>query len=239
MRPHRTIAGQSCNRNEWVLRRSISVCEIFTPRTSCSQRGTVKPKLSQQSGEETATRSEFAKRCRVTKGRVSQWISEGKISQREMVGSGRSARIRVDAAKKRLKVTLDDVQRTGNGLDTNLDGDGPELPDDIDRALKVEKLKALELSNAKATEQAMERRGVYVRADHSEAASANLTTTLLQLFEARLVDLAGEIASRFELQQRDVLHTAKQGFRAMRAKIAADLQKRGQALPALVEDDPQ
>ena len=103
----------------------------------------MKPKKSQKLTEKTATKSEFAAACDVHPSRVTQWISEGKISQREMVGSGRSARIRVDAAKKRLKVTLDDVQRTGNGLDTNLDGDGPDVPNDVDKALKLEKLKAL------------------------------------------------------------------------------------------------
>ena len=72
---------------------------------------------------ETLSKSEFAARCGVTPGRVSQWISEGKIAGAALSGEGRFARIVVAEAERQLKVSLDANQRFGlNGIATRLSG---------------------------------------------------------------------------------------------------------------------
>ena len=70
---------------------------------------------------ETAAKGEFAALCGVTAGRVSQWLSEGKISAASLQGEGRSARIVVRAAVAELAQKLDVSQSVGlNGLASRL-----------------------------------------------------------------------------------------------------------------------
>lgn len=66
------------------------------------------------------SKGEFARRRNVTPGRVSQWISEGKISGDALDGEGRSAKIRESVALRQLKAKLEPMQMTGNGLGTRL-----------------------------------------------------------------------------------------------------------------------
>lgn len=74
-----------------------------------------------QQAENVVSKAEFARRRNVTAGRVSQWISEGKIFGAALVGEGRSARINERLACAQLNRTLDVNQRYGNGLATRLD----------------------------------------------------------------------------------------------------------------------
>lgn len=66
-------------------------------------------------------KGQFATLCGVSAGRVSQWISEGKIGGDALVGEGRTARIRVSVAQEQLQRRLDVGQRLGNGIGTRLD----------------------------------------------------------------------------------------------------------------------
>lgn len=70
---------------------------------------------------ELAAKSEFAKLCGVTPGRVSQWIAEGKIEASSLSGEGRSAKVIVRAAVGDLVRRLDVSQSAGlNGLASRL-----------------------------------------------------------------------------------------------------------------------
>ncbi|WP_068312769.1 hypothetical protein [Polycladidibacter hongkongensis] len=62
----------------------------------------------------------FAIAAGVSAGRVSQWISEGKISGEAIVGEGRSAQIDVAIAVRQLQARLDSGQMMGNGIGTRL-----------------------------------------------------------------------------------------------------------------------
>ena len=63
--------------------------------------------------------------CGVTKGRVSQWLADGQISGKAIVGEGRAAMIDSEIAHAQLKERLDTTQRFGeNGLNTKL---GPDV----------------------------------------------------------------------------------------------------------------
>ncbi|WP_315804047.1 hypothetical protein [Bradyrhizobium sp. SZCCHNS3002] len=66
------------------------------------------------------SKGEFARRRGVTPGRVSQWLSEGKITAEAIVGEGRLAQIRESIAVQQLQRRLDPMQMTGNGLGTRL-----------------------------------------------------------------------------------------------------------------------
>ncbi|MEP3502650.1 MAG: hypothetical protein ABJN81_03830, partial [Roseibium sp.] len=71
--------------------------------------------------ETVVSKSEFARRINVSAARVSQYISENKISPAAMVGTGRAAKIRLEVACRDLNHVLDISQRIGNGLETQLD----------------------------------------------------------------------------------------------------------------------
>jgi hypothetical protein len=66
------------------------------------------------------SKAEFARRRKVSPGRVSQWISEKKLQGEALVGEGREQRIRETVACQQLRRSLDVSQSLGNGLSTNL-----------------------------------------------------------------------------------------------------------------------
>ena len=70
---------------------------------------------------------DFARRCNVSKGRVSQWLAARQIDGAAIVGTGRNAKLDAAVALKQLKLRLATDERYGlNGLGTNLDW----LPDE-------------------------------------------------------------------------------------------------------------
>jgi transcriptional regulator with XRE-family HTH domain len=90
-------------------------------------------------------KSDFAKRCGVSKGRVSQWLKAGQIDGAAIVGEGRGAKLDAALALAQLKLRLSTDERFGwNGLSTNLDW----LPAD-----EEEEAEAADLAEAEADRQ--------------------------------------------------------------------------------------
>src|SRR5260370_22583557 len=67
------------------------------------------------------SKSQFATLTNVSCARVSQWVTEGKISGAALVGTGRRARIRVNGALEQLRRKIDVGQSLGNGISTRLE----------------------------------------------------------------------------------------------------------------------
>ena len=60
--------------------------------------------------------------CNVSKGRVTQWVDEGKITGAGLIGEGRSQEINPEIALRQLKERRAVNESCGlNGLNTNLD----------------------------------------------------------------------------------------------------------------------
>jgi hypothetical protein len=151
------------------------------------------------------TKSQFADFVGVSRGRVSQWIAEGKLTEAEMVGTGFRAKIDVERAMARLKITLDPSQmlnaktRLGNSVAFILD-DAQHLDVSFRRA----RLEALQSRNRKLQAEEIGRRGAYVpRADH-DAIIAALPARLLREFENELPALAAGFAREFKVPQAEV-----------------------------------
>lgn len=70
------------------------------------------------------SKSEFARECNVSPARVSQWISEGKITPDAIAGEGRSAKVNADLALQQVYSRRDVGQSLGNGKDTQLTSAG-------------------------------------------------------------------------------------------------------------------
>jgi hypothetical protein len=184
---------------------------------------------------QVATKAEFAAMIRVSPGRVSQLIAEGKLGALELQGTGRSAKVRVPEALAALKLKLDMSQMTGNGSGTRLNVapvaavpkvDAPQTPEDqIEFRFKQAKLEQQEAINRKIAEEEKARAGVYMLADEARAEAAKLAGQLLQAFEGGLTDMATALAAEYKLPQRDVVHLMRTQFSLVREKITEKLRR--------------
>ena len=76
-------------------------------------------------------KSDFARACNITPGRVSQYIAAGQLTPPALVGEGRGQRVDLDLGRAQLKLRLDTDQRFINGLNTRLDDPSPaKAPED-------------------------------------------------------------------------------------------------------------
>lgn len=184
------------------------------------------------------SKTEFAWMAKVTQGRVSQWIAEGKIGPDEMTGEGRNAKIKVEPAFVKLKLRLDPSQRNGNGIGTNLNGTAPaNKSDELDERIKRAKAETAEALNRKSVEDEKARKGIYVLAGEASVEAGKLASTILEQFEAGLADIASEIAATYQLPQRDLQHLVHKRFRDLRVKVSSKLANEAADLPATVEEE--
>ena len=203
------------------------------------------------------TKGEFARRREVSPGRVSQWISEGKISDAALVGVGREQRIRESIAVAQLRARTDTGQRFGNGAKTSLDlrppapgaapaaatpgapgGEVIPIRDDVASKIQLARLEQLERQNRRDAEEEAHKRGLYVYSGDVSRAMTKMLRDVLGAMDGALPDFATAIAARFELPQRELLHLLRAEFRTMRGRIAATNAALAGELDQAVEHDP-
>ncbi|WP_414901161.1 hypothetical protein [Rhizobium cremeum] len=201
--------------------------------------------------EASVTKGEFAALIGVSPGRVSQYLTEGKISQAALVGSGRNAKIRVEQAKADLRLTLDVSQRLGNGIDTLIDaGSQPVIVDGnaggtvvppplqqsgIDYEIKQQKLEAARRANRNAAINEARERGQLMDTDAGRAEMTRVASALMDVFDGGLTDMATAIAAEFQLPQRDVKHILRKEFRKLRETAAKQMKTRAVSVPEYSE----
>lgn len=205
------------------------------------------------------SKSQYALLKNVSPARVSQWISENKIEADALIGAGRGAKIDVRKADAYLRKNLDIGQRFGNGLSTRLseqppaaeapqeskaESEGvpptisPVLPaDPIEEQIKREKLEGLQRDNRRRAEDEAARGGRYTLSETSSSQMAKIASQMLAIQEGSLSETAAVLASKFQIQQRDVLHLLRTEFRAMRLRAAAMLKTAAETFPAMIEDE--
>lgn len=195
----------------------------------------------------TLAKGEFARFIGVTPGRVSQYISGGKIGGEAITESGR---IRVEIAKAQLLKRLDVSQMTGNGLDTRLapavpiEQPPPQSPpspppiDSVEEKIKRARLEGIERDNRKKAEDEAARAGRYVAAEAARQQLGRVAGAMVTVFESALAELATAIAAQFKVPQRDVLHLLRTEFRNVRSRAATSVAQAASDLPALIESDP-
>lgn len=196
-------------------------------------------------------KSEFAKMRGVSPGRVTQWITEGKIGPDALVGEGRSAQINAPVALAHLRERLDVDQRFGlNGVSTRLDNPAPLLPppgvaapreitDSAETQIKAEKLTQAQIQTRRMLQEERAARGVYVRAEEARAEYARIAADFLKTFDGALVDFASALAGRFQVPQRDVLHLLRGEFRKVRERAARKFADAASLEAEVVDDDDQ
>jgi hypothetical protein len=203
---------------------------------------------------DVVSKGQFAALRNVSPGRVSQWISEGKIKRDALVGDGRNAKINVTVATLQLRQALDVGQLTGNGVATNLDLPTPapsvapptsEAPhreaapsppsDPIADAIKQQRLDQLRRANRREAEDEAARSGRFTDAADAARQMGTLATKMMAIMDGSLPELATAVSARFEVPQRDVLHLLRSEFRKVRATAAKTFRDIATELPATVD----
>ena len=182
------------------------------------------------------SKGEFARRRNVSAARVSQWLSEGKISGAAIVGEGRGALIDEALACQQLDQKLDiDQRHSGNGLKTTLapavNVEAPSGNTVADR-IAEQRLELLQRQNReKATEEAALLGRLCDTAQARQATGKEIARVVARV-EGSLTELASAIAAKFKLPHRDVLHELRGEWRKIRQNAAIEARERAEPLPA-------
>lgn len=185
---------------------------------------------------ETVTKTAFAELMGVSKGRVSQWLKEGKIDGDALEGDGRSAKIKVDVAKSQLEERLDPTQKLGlNGLRPGRVETEPEQPT-AERRIADLKVQQAELTTTRLAREEAAAAGRYVRASDVQRTLGESNSRLMQAFEGGLQDMALAIAAHFGVSAREAKHILKQAFREVRARNASLFRDVADGAPETVDD---
>ncbi|MEE4012110.1 hypothetical protein V1T76_08625 [Roseibium sp. FZY0029] len=201
----------------------------------------------------------FADIIGVSAGRVSQYISEGKISGPALVGEGRRAKINVAVAREQLRLALDIGQMLGNGLETRLSAAASPgaLPfealavpilatqtpapdprhDSVEDKLKRERLFQEQIRSRKAAAEEEAEKGRFTITREVAATNRRIAVEMIQTFEGSLPNMAAAVASHFEVPVRDVLHLLRGEFTQMRARAAEKAREKGADLPETIETE--
>ena len=197
---------------------------------------------------ELVSKGQFAVLTNVSKGRVSQWIAEGKIDGDALDGEGRDAKVRVPIALAQLKKRLNIDQRFGNGLGTRLDlrlvspaptdepvEPPPPRPPTVEEKIALERLEQLQRNNRQAAKEEATRAGLLTDAEDARRQFGRIAQSMVTVFEGALTDLATSISATFKLPQRDVLHHLRGEFRKVRAAAAESVRRASGELLELTE----
>jgi hypothetical protein len=205
--------------------------------------------------KEIVRKSEFAQLVGVSRGRVSQWIAGGQISGDALVDEGQMARIRVATAIGQLRNAIDGslgtarlkldgipvepkVSESGNNSTFRAAENQPAGVDrTVETDIKRQRLEQLELSNDRARIEAAARNGRFTSTAGAKQQMGRIASTLLNVFEGFLGQLATKLAAHFGLVQRDVLHVLRSEFRLFRASAAGAMAREAAQLPEFVEDE--
>lgn len=184
------------------------------------------------------SKGEFARRRNVTPARVSQWLSEGKISGAAIVGEGRAALIDEALACQQLDQKLDiDQRHSGNGLKTTLTvAPAAPLPDPppgntVTEKIAEQRLELLQRQNReKATEESVMLGHLCDTAQARQATGKEIARVVARV-EGSLTELASAISAQFKLPHRDVLHCLRGEWRKIRQNAAIEARERAEPLP--------
>lgn len=173
------------------------------------------------------TKGRFAEICGVSPARVSQWISERKISGAALVGEGRSARVCVSEAKAQLDRSLDLTQRLGaNGkakiaatVDPSMDVRG-DRPAGLDEQIRKELLEQRRIETRRMLREEATTSGDLVSARDARLATNKVVERMLTAVDQAVIEMASALSAEYSLSKRDVEHLLRRVWREKRTKQA-------------------
>lgn len=207
--------------------------------------------------ETLVSKSEFAARVNISPGRVSQLISEGKITREAIDGEGRSAKLYLERALAQYRATRSIGQALGNGAHARTYiADAPALPtapsllespkaerqivlpdvDPVADRIQRERLEQERIKTERMRREEAMAEGRYMLADEAVAQLNQVAATITRVFEGGLTDIATAISARFELPQRDVFHELQKAFREVRARASQEHREQAEELSELIDE---
>jgi hypothetical protein len=178
-------------------------------------------------------KSEFAVLCNVSQGRVSQWLTEGKIDGAAIIGTGRAALIDSDLAMAQVKSRRAVDESCGiNGLSTKLDAPTEsnhpalqvregELLGTVAAQLQAEKLKQQKFLTSRLDLEDRARHGVYMDTQGAGSAMIRVADGMLKVFEGSFPEISSAFAAKFKISQREASVLLHEEFHRIRAQLSA------------------
>lgn len=201
--------------------------------------------MSEPAKVETMAKGDFARLIGVSPGRVSQYITEGKIFGAAIDGEGRLARIRPDVARAQLYKSLEPSQRLGgNGAAGREPSAGEDrssaslrtVPEPVHDELAAERLKQQRIKTAQAEREEALAVGRYMLTEAARREMGRAVAEAFKVMEQGLRDMANAVSAEFSVSERDAQQVLQKSFRVVRAKAAESYRAQAEATPTLVED---
>ncbi|WP_113154771.1 hypothetical protein [Nitratireductor sp. OM-1] len=196
--------------------------------------------MSEPAKVETMAKGDFARLIGVSPGRVSQYITEGKIFGEAIDGEGRLARIRPDVARAQLYKSLEPSQRLGgNGAAVREQSAGASLrtvPEPVHDELATERLKQQRIKTARAEREEALDVGRYMLTEAARREMGRAVAEAFKVMEQGLRDMANALSAEFSVPERDAQQVLQKSFRMVRAKAAESYRAQAEATPTMVED---
>ena len=186
----------------------------------------------------SCTTTELAKHLQLTKGRISQYVSEGKLDGC-FQGSGRQRRFDLHKSMAALGKRLDPGQMMGNGADTKKIIQTQADPSSVDPSQKVKSVDfddgpdRYSLARTLKTEEEArrlrrmnaEQEGAYVLASEVRRATQKLIAQEVAEFESVLRDGARQIADELGVDYKKTRQILIDQWRQHRTRRAAVLRE--------------
>lgn len=186
------------------------------------------------------TKGDFAAAIKVSPGRISQYITEGKIHGPALAGEGRSARIVASIAMHQLQRTLEPNQRfgaNGSALKSPTDmfaaeAKAPSKPASPSVAPQIDELAELRIRRERVATERAEREeqleiGRYMLTEEARRENAKAVAMAFGVMEQGIAEMASELSEKFGIPQRDLQYALTKSFRGVRER--ASLSFRDQA----------
>jgi hypothetical protein len=198
------------------------------------------------------TKGDFAAAIKVSAGRISQYIAEGKIHGPAISGEGRSARIIASVAIQQLQRNLEPSQRfgaNGSGARTVTDlfaaPPATEMPiaprQQPPAPVVVDELAELRLRRERINTERAEREqqadiGRYMLTDDARRETAKATASAFAVMEQGILEMASELSEQFGVPQRDLQYALTKAFRGVRERATKGYREAASQQTEFVSD---
>ncbi|WP_319533406.1 hypothetical protein [uncultured Cohaesibacter sp.] len=204
------------------------------------------------------SKSEFAKRIGVSAARISQMLSEGKISGEAVHGEGRRAKIDVEVACRQIGVRRDIGQSLGNGATTNLNPDAgvsqsqsadpdhtgqrlqrePTEDEIVNQELREYKRRAAARKDRQEEEEELLRVGRLMKTEDAVREMERIVALITDILTGHPDRLGDELAAEFQItDKRALVFFLRNNYRALREHISDELNRLAEIEPDLVAAD--
>lgn len=175
----------------------------------------------------TMRKSEFAEHIGVSKGRVSQYISEGKLAGPALVPGPKGDLVDVEEALRQLDMRLDPVQRTAQPTASVV----PSSTDpDIARWNKA-RADGAETKSERDRAELLESNGTWLDAAKTRRTWSRDLAELMSLIESEFPTMAEALSRVSKGDVRAMVVALRQQTRAMRTRLAARFRDVAASLP--------